>query len=51
MQTVSCFVIPVIVPFIITGWVFQDVLTLSRGYRQAEDLCLTALENSECLKR
>lgn len=50
-QTVSCFVIPVIIPFMTTGQVFQDSLKLPRGYRQAEDLCLTVVENSECLKR
>lgn len=43
MQTISCFVIPVI-PFTTTGLGFQDAVTLSRGYRQAEDPCLTLLE-------
>lgn len=46
MQTVSRFVILVVIPFMTTGRVFQDALTLSRGYRQAEDPCLTVVENS-----
>lgn len=51
METITCFVIPVIIPFMTTGQVFQDVLTLSRGYRQAGDLQLTVVENCEHLKR
>lgn len=40
MQTISCFVIPVI-PFT-TGLGFQDAVTVSRG--QTEEMCLTLLE-------